>query len=215
MNNQGSLVVVSGFSGAGKGTLIKALLEKYDNYALSISATTRQPREGEADGREYFFVTREKFEQMIKDKQLIEYAQYVNNYYGTPKQYVSQKMAEGKDVILEIEIQGALKIKEQFPEALLLFVVPPSAGELRRRLLRRGTESMEVIQARLCRAADEAQGMSSYHYLLINDDIDTCVEDMHQMIRLQRFRTTTNQDFIGKMQKELNATVLITGQLSK
>ncbi len=215
MNNQGSLVVVSGFSGAGKGTLIKALLEKYDNYALSISATTRQPREGEADGREYFFVTREKFEQMIKDKQLIEYAQYVNNYYGTPKQYVSQKMAEGKDVILEIEIQGALKIKEQFPEALLLFVVPPSAGELRRRLLRRGTESMEVIQARLCRAADEAQGMSSYHYLLINDDIDTCVEDMHQMIRLQRFRTTTNQDFIGKMQKELNATVLITGPLSK
>lgn len=215
MNNQGSLVVVSGFSGAGKGTLIKALLEKYDNYALSISATTRQPREGEADGREYFFVTREKFEQMIKEKQLIEYAQYVNNYYGTPKQYVSQKMAEGKDVILEIEIQGALKIKEQFPEALLLFVVPPSAGELRRRLLKRGTESMEAIQARLCRAADEAQGMSSYHYLLINDDIDTCVENMHQMIRLQRFRTATNQDFIGKMQKELNATVLITGQLSK
>lgn len=215
MNNQGSLVVVSGFSGAGKGTLIKALLEKYDNYALSISATTRQPREGEVDGREYFFVTKEKFEQMIKEKELIEYAQYVNNYYGTPKQYVSQKMAEGKDVILEIEIQGALKIKEQFPEALLLFVVPPSAGELRRRLLRRGTESMEVIQARLCRAADEAQGMSSYHYLLINDDIDTCVENMHQMIRLQRFRTTTNQDFIGKMQKELNATVLITGQLSK
>lgn len=215
MNSQGSLVVVSGFSGAGKGTLIKALLEKYDNYALSISATTRQPREGEEDGREYFFVTREKFEQMIKEKQLIEYAQYVNNYYGTPKQYVSQKMAEGKDVILEIEIQGALKVKEQFPEALLLFVVPPSAGELRRRLLRRGTESMEVIQARLCRAADEAQAMSSYHYLLINDDIDTCVENMHQMIRLQRFRTTTNQDFIGKMQKELNATVLITGQLSK
>lgn len=215
MNNQGSLVVVSGFSGAGKGTLIKALLEKYDNYALSISATTRQPREGEADGREYFFVTREKFEQMIKENELIEYAQYVNNYYGTPKQYVSRKMAEGKDVILEIEIQGALKIKEQFPEALLLFVVPPSAGELRRRLLRRGTESMEVIQARLCRAAAEAQGMSSYHYLLINDDIDTCVENMHQMVRLQRFRTTTNQDFIGKIQKELNATVLITGQLSK
>lgn len=215
MNNQGILVVVSGFSGAGKGTLIKALLKKYDNYALSISATTRKPREGEADGREYFFVTREKFEQMMKENQLIEYAQYVNNYYGTPREYVFRKMAEGQDVILEIEIQGALKIKEQFPEALLLFVVPPSAGELRRRLLRRGTESMEVIQARLCRAADEAQGMSSYHYLLINDDIDTCVENMHQMIRLQRFRTTTNQDFIGKMQKELNATVLITGQLSK
>ncbi len=215
MNNQGILVVVSGFSGAGKGTLIKALLEKYDNYALSISATTRQPRQGEENGREYFFVTREKFEQMIKQKQLIEYAQYVNNYYGTPKEYVSQKMAEGMDVILEIEIQGALKIKEQFPEALLLFVVPPSAGELRRRLIRRGTESAEVIRARLCRAADEAQGMSSYDYLLVNDDIDTCVENMHQMVRLHRFRTTNNQAFIGKMQKELNATVLITGQLAK
>ncbi len=215
MNNQGILVVVSGFSGAGKGTLIKALLEKYDNYALSISATTRQPREGEADGREYFFVTREKFEQMIRDKQLIEYAQYVNNYYGTPREYVARKMAEGQDVILEIEIQGALKIKEQFPEALLLFVVPPSAGELRRRLIRRGTESMEVIQARLCRAADEAQGMSSYHYLLVNDDIDACVENMHQLIRLQRFRTVNNQAFIERMQKELNATVLITEQLSQ
>lgn len=215
MNNQGILVVVSGFSGAGKGTLIKALLEKYDNYALSISATTRQPREGEENGREYFFVTRETFEQMIAEKQLIEYAQYVNNYYGTPRQYVSQMMEEGKDVILEIEIQGALKIKEQFPEALLLFVVPPSAGELRRRLVKRGTESVEVIQARLCRAADEAQGMSSYHYLLINDDVDACVEIMHQLIRLQRYKTTNNQAFIERMQKELNATVLITGQLSQ
>ncbi len=215
MNNQGILVVVSGFSGAGKGTLIKALLEKYDNYALSISATTRQPREGEVDGREYFFVTREKFEQMIKEKQLIEYAQYVNNYYGTPRQYVSQMMEEGKNVILEIEIQGALKVKEQFPEALLLFVVPPSAGELRRRLVKRGTESVDVIQARLCRAADEAQAMSSYHYLLINDDVDACVEYMHQMVQLQQFRTSNNQAFIERMQKELNATVLITGQLSQ
>ncbi len=215
MNNQGILVVVSGFSGAGKGTLIKALLEKYDNYALSISATTRQPREGEVDGREYFFVTREKFEQMIKEKQLIEYAQYVNNYYGTPRQYVSQMMEEGQNVILEIEIQGALKVKEQFPEALLLFVVPPSAGELRRRLVKRGTESVDVIQARLCRAADEAQAMSSYHYLLINDDVDACVEYMHQMVQLQQFRTSNNQAFIERMQKELNATVLITGQLSQ
>ena len=215
MSEQGILVVISGFSGAGKGTLLKAMMEKYHNYALSISATTRSPREGEQNGKEYFFVNRESFEKMIEEGQLIEYAQYVNNYYGTPKQYVSQRMAEGQDVILEIEIQGALKIKEQFPEALLLFVVPPSAGELRRRLIRRGTESMEVIQARLCRAADEAQGMSSYHYLLVNDDIDACVENMHQLIRLQRFRTVNNQAFIERMQKELNATVLITEQLSQ
>ena len=133
-NGQGILVVVSGFSGAGKGTLMKALLEKYHNYALSISATTRSPREGEQDGREYFFVTRDKFESMIEEEELIEYAQYVNNYYGTPRQYVFQQMADGKDVILEIEIQGALKIKERFPEALLLFVMPPSADELKHRL---------------------------------------------------------------------------------
>ena len=115
MSEQGILVVVSGFSGAGKGTLIKAMLEKHHNYALSISATTRAPRQGEEDGREYFFVTREKFEEMIREGQLIEYARYVENYYGTPRQYVFQQMADGKDVILEIEIQGALKIKERFP----------------------------------------------------------------------------------------------------
>ena len=147
-NGQGILVVVSGFSGAGKGTLMKALLEKYHNYALSISATTRSPREGEQDGREYFFVTRDKFESMIEEKELIEYAQYVNNYYGTPRQYVFQQMADGKDVILEIEIQGALKIKERFPEALLLFVMPPSADELKHRLTSRGTETADVIAAR-------------------------------------------------------------------
>lgn len=149
MNQQGILVVVSGFSGAGKGTLMKELLRRYDNYALSISATTRQPREGEVDGEDYFFVTREQFQQMIEDKQLVEYAQYVNHYYGTPREYVEKRMAEGKDVILEIEIQGALKVKKRFPDALLIFVTPPNAGELRRRLVGRGTETIEVINARL------------------------------------------------------------------
>ena len=133
MKQQGILAVVSGFSGAGKGTLMKELLRRYDNYALSISATTRQPREGEKDGEDYFFLSKDKFQQMIEEGQLIEYAQYVNHYYGTPKSYVEQKMAEGKDVILEIEIQGALKVKKRFPEALLVFVTPPSAEELRRR----------------------------------------------------------------------------------
>ena len=122
MDHQGILVVVSGFSGAGKGTLMKELLKRYDNYALSISATTRAPREGETDGKEYFFVSKEQFEKMRDEQKLIEYAQYVNHYYGTPKEYVEQKMAEGKDVILEIEIQGALKVKKRFPDALLLFV---------------------------------------------------------------------------------------------
>ena len=202
-NGQGILVVVSGFSGAGKGTLMKALLEKYHNYALSISATTRNPREGEQDGREYFFVTRDKFESMIEEEELIEYAQYVNNYYGTPRQYVFQQMADGKDVILEIEIQGALKIKERFPEALLLFVMPPSADELKHRLTSRGTETADVIAARLHRAAEEAVGINSYDYILVNDQIDTCVEEMHQIIRSERFRTKRNTQFIEKIQKDV------------
>ena len=203
MNHQGILVVVSGFSGAGKGTLMKELLKRYDNYALSISATTRAPREGETDGKEYFFVTKEQFEKMRDERKLIEYAQYVNNYYGTPKEYVEQKMAEGKDVILEIEIQGALKVKKRFPDALLLFVTPPSAEELRRRLGGRGTETLEVINARLARAAEEASGIEAYDYLLINDDLDRCVEEMHQLIQLQHRKTSYHLDFLSKMREDL------------
>lgn len=205
MSDQGILAVVSGFSGAGKGTLMKALLEKHHNYALSISATTREPREGERDGREYFFVTREKFEEMIREGELIEHTQYVNNYYGTPRQYVFQQMADGRDVILEIEIQGALKIKERFPEALLIFVMPPSADELKRRLVGRGTESMEVIDRRMRRAAEEAAGITSYDYILINDTLDACVEEMHQLIQTQHKKVSQNLDFIEQMQSELKA----------
>ena len=182
MNKKGILIVVSGFSGAGKGTLMKALLNKYDNYALSISATTRNPREGEVDGREYFFKTTEEFEKMIAQDELIEYAKYVNNYYGTPRAYVEEQLASGKDVILEIEIQGALKVKEKFPETLLLFVTPPSADILRGRLIGRGTETMEVIESRMRRAAEEAEGMDAYDYLIINDDLEVCVREMHRII---------------------------------
>ena len=132
---KGILIVVSGFSGAGKGTLMKRLLEDYDDYALSVSATTRSPRPGEEDGREYFFKSVEEFEKMIAQDELIEYAKYVNNYYGTPKEYVMQQLEEGKDVILEIEIQGALKVKEKYPDTLLLFVTPPGARELKERLV--------------------------------------------------------------------------------
>ena len=203
MSDQGILVVVSGFSGAWKGTLMRALLEKYHNYALSVSATTRQPREGETDGKDYFFVSQEKFKQMIEEEQLIEYAQYVNHYYGTPKEYVLRQMAEGKDVILEIEIQGALAIKRQFSNALLLFVLPPSAQELKRRLVGRGTESLDVIEARLRRAFDEAEGMDSYDYILVNDDVDACVEDMHELIKAQHLRVCHNLDFIEQIREEL------------
>ncbi|MBE5976894.1 guanylate kinase [Lacrimispora xylanisolvens] len=203
MNEHGMLVVVSGFSGAGKGTLMKELLNRYENYALSISATTRAPRTGEVDGKEYFFVTEEHFNDMIEKEELIEYAQYVNHSYGTPKEYVLNQMKKGKDVILEIEIQGALKVKERFPEAILLFVMPPNAQELKRRLIGRGTESMEVINARLRRASEEAQGMEAYDYILINDEIDTCVEEMHLMIQVQHKRASNNMAFLSQIREEL------------
>ena len=203
MNSQGILIVVSGFSGSGKGTIMKALLKKYDNYALSISATTRSPREGEEDGREYFFKTREEFEKMIAKEELIEYAKYVNNYYGTPKAYVEEQLKAGKDVILEIEIQGALKVKERFPETLLLFVTPPSAEELKQRLIGRGTETMEVIEQRMERAIEESAGMESYDYYVINDDLDTCVEEVHGIIRAEHNRSYRNKQFAEQIKREL------------
>lgn len=204
MKDQGILTVVSGFSGAGKGTLMRELLSRYDNYALSVSATTRAPREGEVHGREYFFVQREEFETMIQEKKLIEYAQYVGNYYGTPKDYVLSQLENGKDVILEIEIQGAQKIREQFPDALLVFVAAPSAEELKRRLVGRGTESPEVIAARLRRAAEESEGMDQYDYLLVNDTIESCVERMHQLIQSQHGKVSNCRGFIQNMKEELN-----------
>ena len=157
--NKGILVVVSGFSGAGKGTVMKRLLEKYDDYALSISVTTRNPRPGEEDGREYFFRKREEFEKLIQEDALIEYAQYVENYYGTPRSYVEEQLQAGRNVILEIEIQGAMKVKKKIPEALLVFVTPPTVEELERSMRDRGTETAQVIADRLARAGEEAKGM--------------------------------------------------------
>ena len=203
MNHQGILVVVSGFSGAGKGTLMKELLKRYDNYALSISATTRAPREGETDGKEYFFVTKEQFEKMRDERKLVEYAQYVNNYYGTPRQYVFQQMADGKDVILEIEIQGALKVKEKYPDTLLMFVTPPSAQVLKDRLVGRGTETAEVIDSRMKRAVEESQGVEKYDYLVINDDLERCAKEMHSIIQGEHDRVSRNADFIDDIRKEL------------
>lgn len=204
MKNKGILIVVSGFSGAGKGTLMKALLGKYNNYALSISATTRAPREGEVHGREYFFKTVEEFEAMIAKESLIEHAQYVGNYYGTPADYVEEQLESGKDVILEIEIQGALDIKKRYPDTLLLFVTPPTATELRSRLVGRGTETMEVIESRMSRASEEAEFMEAYDYLVVNDELDACVEEMHSIIKNEHYRVSRSSEFITKIKAELS-----------
>ena len=214
MENNGKLVVISGFSGAGKGTLMKALMKEYgDSYALSVSATTRNPRPGEMDGVDYFFVTRDKFEQMIAEDALIEYAQYVGNYYGTPKEYVQQQLDLGKNVILEIEIQGALKIKEKFPDTVLMFVTAPDANELKNRLVGRGTETPEVIAARLSRACEESMGMEKYDYLVINDTIENGISLIDRLICDERsgniennraHRVSANIDFINKMREELS-----------
>ena len=179
MSKKGSLVIISGFSGAGKGTVVKELMKNYECYALSISATTRNPRPGEENGREYFFKTKEEFEELIRQDALYEYAQYVDNYYGTPKAYVEEQLAAGKDVILEIEVQGALKVKEKNPQALLL------------------------INDRMRRAAEESEIMDHYQYLVINDDLDTCVKEVHQLIQSEHLKVSENLDLVADIQKEL------------
>ena len=202
MKRKGILTVISGFSGAGKGTVMKRLLEKYpEEYALSISCTSRSPRPGEQDGREYFFKTKEEFEQMIAEDAFLEHAKYVDHYYGTPAAYVKEQMDAGRNVILEIELQGALQIRNKLPETILMFLMPPSAEELENRLRGRGTETDEVIRARLRRAVEESRSMDQYDYLVVNDDLETCVEEVHHLIQSQRMRTSECMDLITDMQE--------------
>ena len=200
---KGKLIVVSGFSGAGKGTLMKALLEKYDNYALSVSATTRDPRPGEVEGVSYFFVSDERFKEMIDNDELLEYACYVGHFYGTPRKYVQDNLDAGLDVILEIEIQGAMKIKEKFPDSILVFVTPPDAATLRNRLVGRGTETVDVIEQRLSRAAAEAEGVENYDYIVINDVLEDCVENLDRIVKSEHNRTSDHMSVIENIRMEL------------
>ena len=202
MKRVGVLSVISGFSGVGKGTIVKKLVEK-EGYALSISATSRAPRQGEIHGREYFFLTREEFHSMIENDGLIEWAEYVNNFYGTPREYVEERLAGGEDVILEIEPQGALKVKAQYPEAVLIFIVPPNAKELENRLVGRGTEEAETIKKRLKRAAEETSFIENYEYIVINDDIEDAVSDIHHIIQAASHKRERVGEFVDVLTDDL------------
>ena len=184
--DKGVLVVVSGLSGAGKGTICKRLLEKYPDYVLSVSATSRKPREGEEHGREYFFITKEEFEDRINQGKLLEFAQYVGNYYGTPKDWVEEQLNAGKDIVLEIELQGAFQVRKKIPEAVLIFVLPPAMEELKRRLVNRGTETMEEIDRRIQRAMEEIEFVPEYDYVIINEDVEKSVDMLHNIVRSEK-----------------------------
>ena len=203
MKTRGSLIVLSGFAGVGKGTVLRSLFETQEGYAYSVSATTRSPRPGEVNGVHYFFVTKERFEEMIRNNELLEHASYVGNYYGTPKSYVEKKLEEGFDVILEIEVLGALEIKKKVPDAVLIYMLPPDAKTLYQRLKGRGTETDEVIWKRMRRAAQEALSVGEYDYIIVNDDADECAARLHTLIRAQRQRVRSNLPFIQNLQEEL------------
>ncbi|MCR5507906.1 MAG: guanylate kinase [Lachnospiraceae bacterium] len=201
---KGTLLVISGFAGSGKGTIVKRLLSEYDTYSVSVSATTRAPRPGEVDGKDYFFVTKEKFEEMIADDEFLEYARYVDNYYGSPRGYVDKMLDEGRDVILEIEQQGALKVKAGRPDALLMFVMPPSVREIYNRLKKRGTESEEVIMKRMHQGAREADVIEKYDYLIINDDLGECVRNVHETVCCSKYAAVRNKELIDRIRSEFN-----------
>jgi len=201
LNRQGILIIISGFSGAGKGTIVKKLIEEND-FSLSVSATTRKPRKGEVNGQHYFFINKEEFEDMIEHNKLIEWAVYCDNYYGTPKEYVEEQLNSGKDVILEIEIQGALQIKKKFPESILVFLTAPSAYEIKNRLISRGTESLDIINKRLNKSYEEIDAIEDYDYIVVNDDLEETVSNIKAIILAEHERVTRNKDLKIQLKKQ-------------
>jgi len=199
MKKEGMLVIISGPSGSGKGTVVKELVQKED-FALSISATTRTPRTGEIDGTHYYFYDKETFENMKKQNELLEWAEFCDNYYGTPRKYVEQQMLEGKNVILEIEVQGALQIKKLYSDCILVFLVPPDVKELKKRLIQRGTEDKQTIDRRMNRAIEEMEFVPQYDYIVINDTVEAAAEAICAIVKAESMKSSRNinikQNFI-------------------
>lgn len=193
-SNRGVLIVISGPSGAGKGTICQELLNKNDNIYLSVSATTRQPRQGEIDGKNYYFLKQEEFEERVKNNGFIEYANVHGNYYGTPKLNVEKMLEEGKDVILEIDIQGALKVKENFSEGVFIFILPPSMDELKRRIIKRGSETEESLMTRFKNAYQEINYVSKYNYSVVNDTLEVAVSKVEAIITAEKCRVDRIKD---------------------
>ena len=205
MTKRGLLIVLSGPSGVGKGTVRAAIFSKGEQkFVYSISATTRLPRTGETDGIDYFFKTREEFERMIQNKQLLEYAEYVGNYYGTPLEYVENTLASGKDVFLEIDVQGAIQVRELMPDGVFIFLTPPDLNELESRIVNRGTDSDEVIAKRMKTAREELELMKYYDYSVVNDTVDNAVQKIEAIIQTEHLRIVRNLDTIEELEEILD-----------
>lgn len=199
--NKGKLLVISGFSGVGKGTVVNYLKEHSDNYKISVSVTTRNPRENEVNGIHYHFITNEQFENMITENKLLEHAGYVDHYYGTPKEFVEQSLEEGNDVILEIETKGALQVKANKPDAILIFILPPSAEELKNRLIGRQTETEDVINERLKKAAEETYNIEKYDYYVLNDEVEKCAQHIENI--KNNNPQSLDMDFVNQIKSEV------------
>ena len=195
---KGKLIVVSGPSGAGKSTVVFKAINGRENMCFSTSVTSRKPRPGEVDGREYFFIDRERFVQMVENDELLEHAVYVGNYYGTPRKFVEDKLAAGDSVFLDIEVQGARQVKEKKPDAVMVFLIPPSLDELRKRLEKRGTESEETIRDRLSRAREEYAEADFYDYIIVNDDPDAAAAELNAILLAEKCRYSARKHMLAE-----------------